>query len=113
MISTDLLQRLYTFHILKQNVQGLAAGSLPRLTSLEKEQIQWILLKIKALVEHIKIFDKELLKPGIKNYDVMKKHFKAYINGFNGAKELREKLMGTKSPKESILILNTFQKTFK
>jgi tRNA-dihydrouridine synthase len=69
--------------------------------------------KIKALVEHIKIFDKELLKTKIKSYAVMKKHFKAYINGFAGAKELREKLMATENPKESIHILTTLQKTLK
>ena len=30
----------------------------------------------------------------------MKKHFKAYVNGFDGAKELRVKLMETNSAKE-------------
>ncbi len=87
--------------------RGSALGTHTGLASVTLNE------KIKALVEHINIFDKELLKPGIKSYDVMKKHFKAYINGFNGAKELREKLMGTKIPEESITILATFQKTFK
>jgi tRNA-dihydrouridine synthase len=27
------------------------------------------------------------------SYSIMKKHFKAYVNGFKGAKELRIKLM--------------------
>jgi nifR3 family TIM-barrel protein len=78
--------------------------------SLEKEGICRI-LKIKALVEHIKIFDKELLKTGDKTFAVMKKHFKAYINGFDGAKELRIKLMEAETPKQAISILTTFQKT--
>ncbi len=60
-----------------------------------------------ALVEHIKIFDKELLKTGDKTFAVMKKHFKAYINGFDGAKELRIKLMEAKNPKQAISILTT------
>jgi nifR3 family TIM-barrel protein len=77
------------------------------------EEIQWILLKIKALVEHIKIFDKKLLKTKDKTFSVMKKHFKAYINGFDGAKELRNKLMETETPKEALAILTTFQKTLK
>jgi tRNA-dihydrouridine synthase len=67
--------------------------------------------KIEALKEHIKYFNKLLMQPKSKHYDVMKKHFKAYINGFDGAKEIREKLMCTHSPEESLRILSTFQKT--
>ena len=69
--------------------------------------------KVLALQAHIKIFDKKLLKTKDKNFSVMKKHFKAYINGFDGAKELRNKLMETETPKEALSILTTFQKTFK
>jgi nifR3 family TIM-barrel protein len=72
-----------------------------------------ISLKTKALVEHIKIFDKELLKKGDKTFAVMKKHFKAYINGWDGAKELRVRLMETENPKQAISILTTFQKNLK
>jgi len=38
----------------------------------------------------------------------MKKHLKAYINGFEGVKELRIKLMETKNSKEAekLLILS-------
>lgn len=46
--------------------------------------------KISALIEHIELFEK-LCKH--KNFSVMKKHFKAYISGFSGAKELRMELM--------------------
>ena len=78
--------------------------------SLEKEgKADVTSMKIKALVEHIKIFDKELLKKKDKTFAVMKKHFKAYINGFDCAKELRAKLMLTETPKEAISILATFQ----
>ena len=37
----------------------------------------------------------------------MKKHFKAYVSGFNGAKELRIQLMETKNAKQ---VKNTIQK---
>ena len=70
-----------------------------------------ITLKTKALIEHTKLFDKLLGKE--KNFAVMKKHFKAYINGWDGAKELRAKLMETETPKQAISILTTFQKTTK
>jgi len=37
---------------------------------------------------------------GVKGYHVMKKHYKAYVSGFDGAKELRAKLMETENVKE-------------
>ncbi|MCD5384311.1 MAG: tRNA-dihydrouridine synthase [Candidatus Pacebacteria bacterium] len=61
--------------------------------------------QIKMLIEHIELFDKLLLKPGHKGYHVMKKHYKAYINGWQGAKELRIKLMDTNNPQEAIKLL--------
>jgi nifR3 family TIM-barrel protein len=62
--------------------------------------------KIKALLEHIKLFEK--LFSGIKNFGVMKKHYKAYISGFEGAKELRVELMLTKNAKEAVNILKMY-----
>ena len=64
--------------------------------------------KLNVLIEHAQIFDKKLLKPKHKNFDVMKKHFKAYVNGFKGAKELRTKLMETKNAKQVEKIINDF-----
>jgi nifR3 family TIM-barrel protein len=54
--------------------------------------------KLSALLEHTKLFEKLLGRE--KNFDVMKKHYKAYVNGFAGAKELRVKLMSANSYKE-------------
>lgn len=59
--------------------------------------------KITALIEHIRLFD-ELLG-STKNFAVMKKHFKAYISGWDGAKGLRERLMNTVSASECMRIL--------
>lgn len=47
--------------------------------------------KLNVMVEHTKLFE-ELLG-GIKNFALMKKHYKAYVNNFDGAGELRSKLM--------------------
>ena len=53
--------------------------------------------KLKVLVEHTRAFEKLVQpKPPVgqgKNFAVMKKHFKAYVSGWDGAKELRAKLM--------------------
>jgi nifR3 family TIM-barrel protein len=62
--------------------------------------------KLHAMVEHTKLFKRELSE--IKNFCVMKKHFKAYAGGFSGAKELRVKLMETKNVKEVEKIVREF-----
>jgi len=62
--------------------------------------------KLKVLIEHTRLFEKMLGKH--KNFAVMKKHFKAYVNGFDGSKELRTKLMETKNAKEVEKIINDF-----
>ncbi|MEI6843103.1 MAG: tRNA-dihydrouridine synthase [bacterium] len=71
--------------------------------------------KLGVLVEHTKLFEK-LVQPKPadgqgsafaesyggqgKSFAVMKKHFKAYVNGFDGAKELRIKLMEAEQASE-------------
>ncbi|OGG50161.1 hypothetical protein A2704_01300 [Candidatus Kaiserbacteria bacterium RIFCSPHIGHO2_01_FULL_54_36b] len=59
--------------------------------------------RITALIEHLQLFD-ELLAD-VANYAVMKKHFKAYISGWSGAKELRVRLMETAAVSEAITAL--------
>ena len=62
--------------------------------------------KLRVLVEHTKLFEQMLGK--YKNFAIMKKHFKAYVNGFDGAKELRMKLMETNSAIEVENTVNDF-----
>jgi len=64
--------------------------------------------KLKILIEHTQIFEKELSGPKHKSFAVMKKHFKAYVNDFSGAKELRVKLMETENAKQVEKIINDF-----
>lgn len=62
--------------------------------------------KLRVMVEHTRLFEKKL--GGVKNFAVMKKHYKAYANGFDGAKELRMKLMETANADEAEAIVNGF-----
>ncbi len=62
--------------------------------------------KLRVLIEHTKLFEKKF--GDIKNFAIMKKHFKAYVSGFDGAKELRVQLMDTRSAKEVEMIISTF-----
>ena len=83
--------------------------------------------RLKAMIEHAKLFEK-LYKgqpasanasarfAGVparrarrgKNFNIMKKHFKAYAAGFEGAKELRVKLMKTKDTAAAQKIIKEF-----
>lgn len=62
--------------------------------------------KLKVLIEHTKLYEKFLGKKKV--FDIMKKHFKAYVFGFDGAKELRMKLMACKTAKEVEKVINKF-----
>jgi nifR3 family TIM-barrel protein len=54
--------------------------------------------RLAILVEHTKLFEDKLCD--IKNFAIMKKHYKAYVNGFDGAKEFRTVLMECTNAKE-------------
>ena len=62
--------------------------------------------RFKILLEHTQLFE-ELLGD-IKSFSIMKKHYKAYVNNFDGAKELRTELMNAKNSDEIIKILSDF-----
>lgn len=62
--------------------------------------------KLLVMVEHTKLFV-ELLGD-IKSFAVMKKHYKAYVCGFDGAKELRTRLMETDRLEEVEEIVGEF-----
>lgn len=64
--------------------------------------------KLKVMVEHTKLFEEML--GGHKNFAIMKKHYKSYVNGFDGAKELRMKLMDAENAREVESIVDYFVK---
>jgi nifR3 family TIM-barrel protein len=64
--------------------------------------------KLKVMIEHTKLFEEMLGKH--KNFAIMKKHYKAYCNGFDGAKELRVSLMESENSLEIEQKVNNFLK---
>lgn len=66
-----------------------------RITPIDKIPVP---KKLLAMIEHTKAFEDKFT--GIKNFEIMKKHYKAYVNGFDGAKELRMKLMEAKNSED-------------
>jgi nifR3 family TIM-barrel protein len=65
--------------------------------------------KIRVMVEHTKLYE-ELLG-GIKSFAIMKKHYKAYVNNFEGAMELREKFMLCTNASEVEAVAEAFLNT--
>lgn len=59
-----------------------------RKTSLEEVPVK---KRLAAMIEHTRKFEQKFF--GIKRFEIMKKHYKAYVNNFAGAKELRLNLM--------------------
>ena len=60
--------------------------------------------RLDAIVEHAKIFEK--LQRG--DFNSLKKHFHAYANGFEGAKDLRRQLMKVKNAAEAKKTIKNF-----
>ena len=61
--------------------------------------------KLLVMLEHTFMFEE--LFGNAKNFDTMKKHFKAYVNGFDGAKDLRIKLMAARNADEVTKIVTS------
>jgi len=62
--------------------------------------------KLTVMTEHTELFEK--LLGDVKNFAIMKKHYKAYVEGFDGAKELRMRLMEAENSKEVRGIIDGF-----
>lgn len=61
--------------------------------------------RFEALLEHTRLFEKLLPH---KNFAIMKKHYKAYVNGFHGAAELRTELMEAADSNEIEKIVHNY-----
>jgi tRNA-dihydrouridine synthase len=59
--------------------------------------------RIDGLLEHLTLFEEKLGRTT--HYAVMKKHYKAYINGWDNAKDLRVRLMDTNDVPAAVEIL--------
>lgn len=67
--------------------------------------------KLRVLIEHSKLYEEIL--GGVKSFSIMKKHFKAYVNGFDGAVELRAQLMEAENAEIVAQIIEEFLATDK
>ncbi|MDQ5901554.1 MAG: hypothetical protein QG580_269 [Patescibacteria group bacterium] len=85
----------------KSGVDGVMIGrgvfGNPWLFDENKKEIS-VKERLTVMLEHTRAFVEYL--GGHKNFNIMKKHYKAYVNNFHGAKELRTKLMESESYEE-------------
>lgn len=62
--------------------------------------------RLMVLLEHTKLYEQTFA--GIKPFDIMKRHFKAYVAGFDGAAELRAQMFETTTAVELETVINNF-----
>jgi nifR3 family TIM-barrel protein len=81
------------------------------------ERVPDVQERMAAVIQHAKIFEKlrkRSLSKGekrLENFNVLKKYFWSYVVQFKGAKELRDKLSGAKSIKETQKTIKDFLKS--
>ncbi len=90
---------------------GRAIFGNPWLFSGRDPQTLSIRERLEALVAHTKLFE-ELLGE-VKNFAIMKKHYKAYVNGWEGASDLRIRLMEAPDAKGVEGIVQEYLRTTK
>ena len=84
-----------------EGIEGLSIDSAR--DEISKKEIS---KRLQVMVEHTKLFQ-ELLGEW-KNFSIMKKHYKAYVNNFDGAAELLAKLMDCDSASEVEGVVDNF-----
>lgn len=62
--------------------------------------------RLRVLLEHTKLYEQYFA--GTKPFDIMKRHFKAYVAGFDGAADLRTQMFETKSAADLEAVINNF-----
>lgn len=85
---------------------GRAIFGNPWLFARNLENLPTLPERLEVLKEHTKLYEE--LFTGVKPWDVMKRHFKAYVGGFENAGELRAELYETKNAHEVETIVNAF-----
>ena len=63
--------------------------------------------RLSVMIEHTKLFER--LLGDIKNFAIMKKHYKAYVNHFEGAVALRAELMECSNSEEVEQVVDKFK----
>jgi len=85
---------------------NVSKNSEGQLFNISTGELLTITQRLELLKFHLKLWQETWGEN--KNYPVLKKYFKIYISGFEGASLLRQKLMDTKSPLDAEVILRDY-----
>lgn len=107
MLGRAIFGNPWLFKNTTQNTFSKVLGKNPQTIEKSISSSVTIQEKLRVMVEHTKLFE-ELLPH--KSFAIMKKHYKAYVNGWDGAKELRMKLMEGKDADEISSIVEDYLK---
>jgi tRNA-dihydrouridine synthase len=75
-----------------------------------KKKVVVLKTKLKLALEHTKLFEK--IFKGKKHFEIMNKHYKAYVSGFDNAKKMRMRLMNVRSLDSAKKTLKKFISSF-
>lgn len=94
-------------HVQQYGVDGVMVGTgvfkNPWMFNQQSTEIT-MEMRISLLKKHIQLYDQFWGKT--QNFNVLKRFFKIYLNGFEGASHWRDQLMHTKSCEEALFIVN-------
>ena len=76
-----------------------------------KENPETVRKILGILLEHAKLFEQKF--EGVKNFSVMRKHFKAYLSDIPNSHDLRLQLMEAENTKDMEMAINTFLDSYK
>ncbi|HEY6915041.1 MAG TPA: tRNA-dihydrouridine synthase [Paludibacter sp.] len=97
-------------HIVAFGVDGVMVGTgvfkNPWMFNQTQTEIS-MEMRIDLLIKHITLYDKTWGKT--QNFNVLKRFFKIYLNGFDGAAHWRDKLMHTHSCDEALKVIKLLQ----
>lgn len=104
-------RRRLPMHLTALPTHGVDRDSIHQ-PSAREVGIEYITIgeRLRVMVEHSRIFEERLPH---KNFSTMKKHFKAYVNSFPGAAELRSELMEKNSAADTAVVIEKFLSTHK
>ncbi|MBX4191032.1 tRNA-dihydrouridine synthase [Candidatus Saccharibacteria bacterium] len=110
----DIVSRAHGEELAKKyNLDGIMIGRGifhdPFIFAHDSPWVQWTKdQKLELFAKHIKLY-MATYKDNERRFEALRKFCKVYINGFEGASELRAKFMDTKTPQEALGLLERKQ----
>lgn len=97
----------------QNNFDGIMVGRgifhNPWMFSADPERVRSTKEKMQLMMDHVTLHKEQW--QGIRNYHALKRFYKIYVNGFDGASELRDELMLTNNHDEFFGVMMKYERT--